>query len=590
MNYLIDEKPHETNDQLQINFVIAFEQAYIQIINEQLQAEHAETDEEAEEEDSDDEDFEETPKQQEPKQPGPTSLPTNDLFDRLKKEIEVTQKENTINLMDNEIMDQKIKNSKLQNNQIKQLQIIHRTRLTELQGELYEDNVNTIARLDNINDLNRLFDDIKTDKIMTPMQISILLQLINGKILKIRQEIEFNEIKTGIENETDTAKLEGEETFNKFKKDIENEAFIGNLLDGNLFDTLISNDALLSDQQKKDLQELRRQRITTLNLHILRRHQLDKLRAETKDELFDTLSELLDYIEDLEELTNESQILSDIKALNQTLLINGCYIDRLDKKRKTCYYDNLYDNIETSINIETKIKKLQDDWKIKIDTEIDQTFLTPPRSIEKLHQLREFRIVTLQKPDQPKRPAENENEEFLPTRISNNAKPVRNANGNINVQITFIIDEYKCTLNIDDKKKFNRIKTDHVKKLIKDAHAKSKAKKHYWIFFIILGLSGTKCKRLEKDPKYKDPAQYPVLFGPGGQFSFNNPLGFPVEIIDEEENIKQIINQYQLSLKNQSDISINNLKKMQDNLINELDDVEEDDDINNVFDSLNFVF
>ncbi|CAG8834841.1 9379_t:CDS:1, partial [Gigaspora margarita] len=57
---LIDEKPRKTNDQLQINFVIAFEQAYIQIINEQLQAEHAETDEEAEEEYSDDEDFEET--------------------------------------------------------------------------------------------------------------------------------------------------------------------------------------------------------------------------------------------------------------------------------------------------------------------------------------------------------------------------------------------------------------------------------------------------------------------------------------------------------------------------------------------------
>ncbi|CAG8816982.1 2457_t:CDS:2, partial [Gigaspora margarita] len=49
------------------------------------------------------------------------------------------------------------------------------------------------------------------------------------------------------------------------KRHIENEAFIGNLLDGNLFDTLISNDALLSDQQKKDLQELRKQRITTLS-------------------------------------------------------------------------------------------------------------------------------------------------------------------------------------------------------------------------------------------------------------------------------------------------------------------------------------
>ncbi|CAG8857634.1 44058_t:CDS:2, partial [Gigaspora margarita] len=103
------------------------------------------------------------------------------------------------------------------------------------------------------------------------------------------------------------------------------------------------------------------------------------------DELFDTLSELLDYIEDLEELTNESQISSDIKALNQTLLTNGRYVDRLDKKRKIHYYDNL--------------------------------------------------IVALQKPSQPKRPVEDSN---LLMRTPNNAKPIRNANGNTNVQITFI--------------------------------------------------------------------------------------------------------------------------------------------------------
>ncbi|CAG8857573.1 9876_t:CDS:1, partial [Gigaspora margarita] len=110
-----------------------------------------------------------------------------------------------------------------------------------------------------------------------------------------------------------------------------------------------------------------------------------------------------------------------------------------------------------------------DDWKIKIDTEIDQTFLTSPRSIEKLYQLREFRIVALQKPSQPKRSVEDSN---LPMQTLNNAKPIRNTNRNTNVQITFIVNEYKRTLDVDDKKKFNRIKTDHVKKLIKDAYAK----------------------------------------------------------------------------------------------------------------------
>ncbi|CAG8633334.1 18482_t:CDS:2 [Gigaspora rosea] len=98
------------------------------------------------------------------------------------REIEKTQIEDAINFVDNKTMDQKIKNSKLQNNQIDQLQKIRSRRLKQFQGELYEDNVNQITRLDNVNDLNRLFDNINN--------------------------IEFNEIKTGIEKETDTAKLE----------------------------------------------------------------------------------------------------------------------------------------------------------------------------------------------------------------------------------------------------------------------------------------------------------------------------------------------------------------------------------------------
>ncbi|CAG8855313.1 1534_t:CDS:2, partial [Gigaspora margarita] len=162
---LIDEKSRETNDQLQINFVMAFEQAYVQVINEQLRAEHTEIEEESEQSPLPDQ-----PNLPRPEQ-SPLPTPTNDLFDRLKKEIENMQKENAINLMDNKIMDQKIKNSKLQNNQIKQLQVIRKTRLAELQGELYEDNVNAINGLNNINNLNGLFDNIKNDKIMTPMQI-----------------------------------------------------------------------------------------------------------------------------------------------------------------------------------------------------------------------------------------------------------------------------------------------------------------------------------------------------------------------------------------------------------------------------------
>ncbi|CAG8605574.1 10026_t:CDS:2, partial [Gigaspora rosea] len=265
---LINKKSYVTNNQSYINFVMVFEQAYIQVVTEQLQKE---AEEEAEEVTDSDEKADEanqtnpTPlpdqsKQNNPKPnpsplPSPTSLPTqtDNLFKRLQKEIKETQIENAINLVDNKTIDQKIKNSKLQNNQIDQLQ-------------KYCD----------------YFDNINSNQVMTLIQISTLLQIVKSKILKIQQDIEFNEIKTRIEKETNTTKLEvnwnqkdtlhrlrnnkywnlrKNEIFDKFKQDIENEAFISNLLDGNLHDTLIINDTLLNEEQKEKLYELRKQQI-----------------------------------------------------------------------------------------------------------------------------------------------------------------------------------------------------------------------------------------------------------------------------------------------------------------------------------------
>ncbi|RIB24440.1 hypothetical protein C2G38_2168566 [Gigaspora rosea] len=492
---------------------MAFEQAYIQVVTEQLQEE---AEEEAKEATNSDEEVDDanqansTPLPGQPKQNNPKPNPSPS------PKIEETQIENAINLVDNKTMDQKIKKSKLQNNQIDQLQKICGRRLKQFQGKLYEDNVNQITRLDNVNDLNRLFDNINNMK--------------------------FNEIKTGIEKETDTAKLE------KI-----NEAFIGNLLDRNLYNTLITNDALLSEEQKEKLHELHKQQIVALSNKIydelknnIRNERIifrlddkgyyDSIITETKDALFDTLSEILDFTEDLKELTDKLQITSDIQKLNQSLLTNEHYIDQLDKKRKTRYHNNL--------------------------------------SIKKIHQIREVRIATLQKPS--KRPlSENSDEENFPTRLSDNAKPVRNANGDINVQISFIVDVYKSGNSLLD--------------ILYCSWVIGKDDK-----FLLTNYTKEKLKM---------------------KISLTNPLGFPEEYIDEEENIKQIIIQYQQSLKNQSEISTDNLEKMQNFLINgiktynnddnkkeylhkifkilvtrELDDIEEDDDINNVFDSLNFTF
>ncbi|RIB06666.1 hypothetical protein C2G38_2147943 [Gigaspora rosea] len=589
---------------------MAFKQAYIQYLTEQLQKEA----EEATDSNENDE-FEETneneadqtnptplpdptPKPNPSPLPSPTPLPTptDNLFKRLQKEIEETQIENAINLVDNKTIGQKIKNSKLKNNQIDQLQKIRGKRLRQLQGELYEDNVNLINRLDNVNNLNRLFDNINSNQVMTLIQISMLLQLIKKQKEKLH-ELRKQQI-VALSNKI----------YDELKNNIRNERIISRLDDKGYYDSIIG--------------EIRENFLTNRKLaylHQLKRFQSDKLQA---DALFNTLSEILDFTKDLEELTNKSQITSDIQKLNQSLLTNERYIDQLDKKKKTHYHNNLYDNVEVAINIETEIKKLQNDWKIKIDAEIDQIFLLPPRSIEKIHQILEVRIATLQKPT--KRPlSEDSDEENFPTRLPNNAKPVRNANGNINVQISFIVDEYKRTLNADDKKKFNRIKMDYDDKFLLTKYTKRKIEDvkvlikniddYIWLMST-KKIKGTKRNRLEKDPKYKDPAQYPILFNPE-KFSFSNPLGFPEEYIDDKENIKQIIIQYQQSLKNQSEISTDNLEKMQNFLINgiktynidddkkeylhkifkilvtrKLDDIEDDDDINNVFDSLNFTF
>ncbi|CAG8733376.1 44005_t:CDS:2 [Gigaspora margarita] len=234
-------------------------------------------------------------------------------FKDIKNELEKS-KENVINLIDDETMAQKIRESNLYNNQKNELQLLHVTRLRQLQRELYENNENKIG----------------IAKYLSKEQKNDLHCLRNDRKWNLKRET----------------------TFEKFKKDIENEEFIGNLLDRKLYNTLIKNNTLLNKEQKTQLHKQRAKQISNrledkgyydsriseikknfltnrkvFDLHILRRHQLDKLQAKTKDEIFDTLSQLLNLTEDLEELTDEVQITSNIKKLNQTLLTNECYID-----------------------------------------------------------------------------------------------------------------------------------------------------------------------------------------------------------------------------------------------------------------------
>jgi len=100
-----------------------------------------------------------------------------------------------------------------------------------------------------------------------------------------------------------------------------------------------------------------------------------------------------------------------------------------------------------------------------------------------------------------------------------------------------------------------------------------------------------------------------------GTVLLGNPLGLLSQIIDDIENIKQIMIQYQKSLANKLSITQDNINKIQDTLHKEiskyneqddkkeylekifqilithkLNDYKDDDDINEVFDSFNFLF
>jgi len=380
------------------------------------------------------------------------------------------------------------------------------------------------------------------------------------------------------------------------------------------------------------------------------------LQAETEDQLYDSNSDLIDLYQDLQDFDDDSDLAKDILRLNQSLLTGGHNVEDLVNKRKIRYANEKYDNFEFAINLEEKSDELENTWKRKIDSEIDQQYLTSPRSLEKLHQLRRHRMDVLNTQPVGKRPPPDDPlQEYFPTRITDRARKTRNYAGNVNAQISSIVDEYKKTLRRDDRKQLtSRIKNDHVKKMIHDAYEKSRNGKSLLDAFYdvwILGaedkdllaksftkkridearelsknidnyvwliskkrIRGTERIRLPPNPNYQMIKYYPKLIKNVG-FSLNNPLGFMLEVVDNRENVELIMAEYKRSLQNPSEISAANFQKIEETLVQgiskydndsekkeylqkvfdilisrKLNDVEDDDDIDNMFDSFDFLF
>ncbi|CAG8645747.1 12277_t:CDS:2, partial [Racocetra persica] len=131
----------------------------------------------------------------------------NNLFNKLKKEIEDTQRPNAIKLIDSRDLNQRINNLKLSPNLISDLQKIRISKLDKLRVEQYSYYIDLKDKTEKITTLNNLFNTINDDKVLTTLQISILLKSITDKIFKINQKQEYDSIKNRIDKEKDSTRL-----------------------------------------------------------------------------------------------------------------------------------------------------------------------------------------------------------------------------------------------------------------------------------------------------------------------------------------------------------------------------------------------
>ncbi|CAG8845357.1 11044_t:CDS:1, partial [Racocetra persica] len=149
-------------------------------------------------------------------------------------------------------------------------------------------------------------------------------------------------------------------------KEIEISKDLEQLNDGGYFDERIGEvrDEYLGPDNSKE------------KLHILRRSRIDRLLGSEEDQRYDLIRDIINNTENIEEISDSSEIFTDIKMLNQTLLTGNRDKSELERERKTQYNNGLYDIISSAIRIEEDIDKLQKEWQEAIENNLDQDFLT----------------------------------------------------------------------------------------------------------------------------------------------------------------------------------------------------------------------
>ncbi|CAG8754329.1 14210_t:CDS:2, partial [Cetraspora pellucida] len=260
------------------------------------------------------------------------------------------------------------------------------------------------------------------------------------------------------------------------QQEIENKSFLGNLLDERHHDKMIQLNASLNEDQKKILQDLRKQHLAllinknydSLLIEIQQSKDIDRLLDnnyyinrinEVREEYLD---DLIKNSENINVISSNSEILQDIKVLNQTLLTENRNLVTLENIQRQYYNNGLYDILKSAIENEKDVEKLKNTCKLI------------------LQELLNTKIQELQQPPkqlQAKRSIE-EVESNNPTTSPDKANQEHNLAGTVERQIQDIINQYKKTLNVDDKRKFFlNIKNKPISDIIKKIYNTTKDKR-----------------------------------------------------------------------------------------------------------------
>ncbi|CAG8835675.1 9094_t:CDS:2, partial [Racocetra persica] len=267
---------------------------------------------------------------------------------------------------------------------------------------LFEYYKKTIQQAITVSILQGLHKEISESNISANNKL-ILYDLIKEKIDNFRQEEEFENIKKKIEKENSVTNLEvdikekidfktkyidqkkknelhiirnqkikslkGAIDFLRIKEEIENESLLSNLLDKNLFDDLIQTNSFLVKNQRQLLQTTRKKLIQLLvnnyyntlkkeieiskdleklndgDILMKESVKIDRLLRSEKDQRYDLIRDIINNTENIEKISDSSEIFTDIKILNQTLLTENRDKSELEREQKLHYNNGLYDII-----------------------------------------------------------------------------------------------------------------------------------------------------------------------------------------------------------------------------------------------------